>query len=82
MILSGKSGGRGETRTPDPLLAKQVLCQLSYTPTVDLGILGDFHARFSYIFRACCAAVVVSNREPGALLLLPLGLAYALKCLN
>ena len=25
-------GGRGETRTPDPLLAKQVLCQLSYTP--------------------------------------------------
>jgi hypothetical protein len=26
-------GGRGETRTPDPLLAKQVLCQLSYTPT-------------------------------------------------
>ena len=25
-------GGRGGTRTPDPLLAKQVLCQLSYTP--------------------------------------------------
>ena len=28
-------GGRGGTRTPDPLLAKQVLCQLSYTPTVE-----------------------------------------------
>jgi hypothetical protein len=33
MILLGKTGGRGGTRTPDPLLAKQVLCQLSYTPT-------------------------------------------------
>ena len=34
--LSGpENGGRGETRTPDPLLAKQVLCQLSYTPTVE-----------------------------------------------
>ena len=30
-----ESGGRGETRTPDPLLAKQVLCQLSYTPTAE-----------------------------------------------
>jgi hypothetical protein len=29
----GKSGGGEGTRTPDPLLAKQVLCQLSYTPT-------------------------------------------------
>ena len=27
-----RGGGEG-TRTPDPLLAKQVLCQLSYTPT-------------------------------------------------
>ena len=27
------SGGREEIRTPDPLLAKQVLSQLSYTPT-------------------------------------------------
>ena len=28
-----RGGGEG-TRTPDPLLAKQVLCQLSYTPTL------------------------------------------------
>jgi hypothetical protein len=28
-----KIGGRGGARTPDPLLAKQVLSQLSYTPT-------------------------------------------------
>ena len=26
-------GGREEIRTPDPLLAKQVLSQLSYTPS-------------------------------------------------
>ncbi len=30
--LSGRGGGE-ETRTPDPLHAKQVLYQLSYTPT-------------------------------------------------
>ena len=27
-------GGDEESRTPDPLLAKQVLSQLSYTPAV------------------------------------------------
>ena len=32
-------GGRGGTRTPDPLLAKQVLCQLSYTPTAGLSLI-------------------------------------------
>ncbi len=31
-----RGGGEG-TRTPDPLLAKQVLCQLSYTPTTAEG---------------------------------------------
>ena len=30
-------GGRGRDRTGDPLLAKQVLSQLSYTPTVFLS---------------------------------------------
>ena len=30
--LSGSVGGDEEDRTPDPLLAKQVLSQLSYTP--------------------------------------------------
>ena len=28
------SGGAEEARTPDPLLAKQVLSQLSYSPTI------------------------------------------------
>ena len=46
--ISEEIGGRGGTRTPDPLLAKQVLCQLSYTPTVEkksfsLPVLLAFH---------------------------------------
>ena len=32
-------GGREEIRTPDPLLAKQVLSQLSYTPTVGVTLI-------------------------------------------
>ena len=35
-------GGRGWDRTGDPLLAKQVLSQLSYTPTAGASI--DFKA--------------------------------------
>ncbi|SRR6266436_6409102 len=34
-----KDGGRGRDRTGDPLLAKQVLSQLSYTPTVGLTLI-------------------------------------------
>jgi hypothetical protein len=46
MILLGKSGGRDRDRTGDPLLAKQVLSQLSYTPTVGVSfILKHFRAR-------------------------------------
>jgi hypothetical protein len=33
MIQNKKFGGRDRARTGDPLLAKQVLSQLSYTPT-------------------------------------------------
>jgi hypothetical protein len=32
VLWSQKFGGREGIRTPDPLLAKQVLSQLSYTP--------------------------------------------------
>src|SRR6266850_3170272 len=32
-------GGRGRDRTGDPLLAKQVLSQLSYTPTVGVPFI-------------------------------------------
>ena len=31
-------GGDKEARTPDPLLAKQVLSQLSYTPTLSRSV--------------------------------------------
>ncbi len=51
MIREKKNGGRGETRTPDPLLAKQVLCQLSYTP-IEIGSLGRpqlLHITKSYL---------------------------------
>jgi hypothetical protein len=38
------SGGDEETRTPDPLLAKEMLCQLSYVPAgqavVEEGMVG------------------------------------------
>ena len=33
-----KSGGAEEDRTPDPLLAKQVLSQLSYSPEIPYGL--------------------------------------------
>ena len=33
-IVRTKSGGAEEDRTPDPLLAKQVLSQLSYSPII------------------------------------------------
>jgi hypothetical protein len=33
MMMKEKFGGRDRDRTGDPLLAKQVLSQLSYTPT-------------------------------------------------
>ena len=34
LILPRPSGGDEEDRTPDPLRAKQVLSQLSYTPII------------------------------------------------
>ena len=33
----GSGGGDEETRTPDPLLAKEMLCQLSYVPVTSRG---------------------------------------------
>jgi hypothetical protein len=34
-------GGDEETRTPDPLLAKEMLCQLSYVPAPGGEVVGD-----------------------------------------
>ena len=33
-------GGDEETRTPDPLLAKEMLYQLSYVPAPGVGMVG------------------------------------------
>ena len=41
-------GGREEIRTPDPLLAKQVLSQLSYTPINWLPQLIFYHLRSNF----------------------------------
>ena len=43
-------GGRGRDRTGDPLLAKQVLSQLSYTPTVGVTFILKHFRRFQNSF--------------------------------
>ena len=35
-----QGGGDEETRTPDPLLAKEMLYQLSYVPRLPEGVVG------------------------------------------
>ena len=39
--VGGGGGGDEETRTPDPLLAKEMLCRLSYVPAPGVGMVGD-----------------------------------------
>ena len=42
-VALASGGGDEETRTPDPLLAKEMLCQLSYVPAprrVMVGVSG------------------------------------------
>src|SRR5713226_8012426 len=43
-------GGRDRARTGDPLLAKQVLSQLSYTPTVGVTFILKHFPRFQNPF--------------------------------
>src|SRR5260370_42007081 len=43
-------GGRGRDRTGDPLLAKQVLSQLSYTPTVGVALILKHFSGFQNSF--------------------------------
>src|SRR6266852_6631131 len=45
-----RNGGRGRDRTGDPLLAKQVLSQLSYTPTVGVTSILKHFRRFQNPF--------------------------------
>ena len=54
--FQGTSGGDEGSRTPDPLLARQVLSQLSYTPTYYFNIylkhkcLGKIFSCKKYLF--------------------------------
>ena len=45
LTLELRGGGDEETRTPDPLLAKEMLYQLSYVPGVGVGDGGRFWTR-------------------------------------
>ena len=47
--LSFNFGGDEESRTPDPLLARQVLSQLSYTPTLFNSLWGLFLMRYAMV---------------------------------
>src|SRR5207244_12992353 len=62
-------GGRGRDRTGDPLLAKQVLSQLSYTPTVGVPFIIKHLLRcqnpFPPHFRCHCTRTVPKPPSPG-----------------
>src|SRR5437899_8816047 len=53
-------GGRGGARTPDPLLAKQMLSQLSYTPAAVAHCEADPLVGSS---RACCIGNLTQPRS-------------------
>ena len=55
-ILIGIINGAEEDRTPDPLLAKQVLSQLSYSPS------------YSIVAPPACPAYGISLNAPSALI--------------
>jgi hypothetical protein len=59
-----KVGGRDRDRTGDPLLAKQVLSQLSYTPTVGVTfILEHFLSRRNPFLRVSISTVPKSHKN-------------------
>ena len=49
-------GGRGRARTGDPLLAKQVLSQLSYTPTFLQTT--TFYSIYAASFTSSCSEIL------------------------
>ena len=50
---AGEAGGAGRDRTDDPLLAKQVLSQLSYSPAYALVGLDGFEPSTPALSRRC-----------------------------
>ena len=63
-FYSVTGNGDGEIRTLDPLLARQVLSQLSYTP-INPGILLLSHAVSSIVPSAACVLTVVFGMGTG-----------------
>src|SRR6266849_1126027 len=57
---NSRNGGRDRDRTGDPLLAKQVLSQLSYTPTVGVA----FILRHLPLFRILILRNNITSSEP------------------
>jgi hypothetical protein len=56
--------GDGEIRTLDPLLARQVLSQLSYTPTSLYGFDAPFSGTGRLLFLTCGLPMGLSGLEP------------------
>ena len=59
--------GDGEIRTLDPLLARQVLSQLSYTPLMGLNGLEPSTSRLSGVRSNLLSYKPISIRQPPAL---------------
>ena len=59
------ASGDGEIRTLDPLLARQVLSQLSYTPTKEPGSHLPSHAVSSIVLSAVWGLTVVFGMGTG-----------------
>ena len=51
-------------RTLDPLLARQVLSQLSYTPGVPLPTFLPVRISYAFVFPASCRCLGLSGLEP------------------
>ena len=65
MAFCGRySGGADETRTRDPLLAKQVLYQLSYDPSVE-GLMKERSSKFTLCdqLRPRCLELQISRMK-------------------
>ena len=57
--------GDGEIRTLDPLLARQVLSQLSYTPTLESGTHLLSHIVSNIVPSAACVLTIVFGMGTG-----------------
>ena len=64
-LLFARANGDGEIRTLDPLLARQVLSQLSYTPVRESGIHLLSHAVSSIVSSAAQVLTCVFGMGTG-----------------